>query len=745
MRLNVPTGLIQTNSTAAVAIAILVAILVIAIIIVLFLRYLARQKEREKQARERLLQMEREAQFASAVDGVKYSRNANQVAADIAAVLREHLSIPVLAIFAGRETDGSLIDVLQTSSRLPDSVPSMLLKECTQPIVEKLSLLTSYRGSDSSNSRQAADQYASLEEFELDQIAPSQGGEYVLLVPWRGPFGWNGLIVASNPAAMPAEAIGRYREPLSRLTEKLAVALQFEGADAELQSTKQIVSRTSFFSRSLISCLEATSPLDSIVREVTAHTGSDSAALWRIDESTSMVKIAASHGLKSAEFLPLPLGQGLAGSVVQTSEVLALEDAPADQRCIFPREARESGIVSYMGVPLSSDGNAIGVLEIHFASHHSWTDSERSAIESAAPIVSEVLKSLDSRGNRLKVESAYLGLSEALQRLRTPDELKEAVVEVLGHALGASRVVVVELNGQGQPQPVKEEYRQPTVKSALGVTFAEALASRVQASQRSQAISDSREHSLTGSETAKELGVLSELAVPVRLDGKTRSIVYVHQCDRAREWRRDEIEFTERVVSQLSLSLTNLGLIEMAFNDAQQARAEARQVEQAANSARIHELERRLEDLDHQLADARSGEKQALEMYTKASALEANLRAEADSLRRAEAEAQSHLERAVQDHKQAQGSAQQLLEINRLKSEFIVNAGHEIEASLQSVLGLSELLDRGVFGDLTRDQKETVQSVYAWAQRIKSDVDWLIEYGSTRSRRLESPGVEKSA
>jgi hypothetical protein len=114
-------------------------------------------------------------------------------------------------------------------------------------------------------------------------------------------------------------------------------------------------------------------------------------------------------------------------------------------------------------------------------------------------------------------------------------------------------------------------------------------------------------------------------------------------------------------------------------------------------------------------------------------------------LRRAEAEAQSHLERAVQDHKQAQGSAQQLLEINRLKSEFIVNAGHEIEASLQSVLGLSELLDRGVFGDLTRDQKETVQSVYAWAQRIKSDVDWLIEYGSTRSRRLESPGVEKSA
>src|SRR5262249_38452321 len=284
----------------------------------------------------------------------------------------------------------------------------------------------------------------------------------------------------------------------------------------------------------------------------------------------------------------------------------------------------------------------------------------------------------------------------------------------------------------------------PAVKSAVGATFGETLASRVQARKGSQAIANSREDSLMGADTAEELGVLSELAVPIRLDGKTRSVVYIHQCGHAREWEPAEIEFTERVVSQLSLSLSNLRLLDLAFSEAEQARAAARQSEQAANSERIQELERRLEDLDRALAQARSGEKQALEMYTKASALEANLRADADSLRRSEAEAQSQLERVMQDHKQAQGSAQQLLEINRLKSEFIVNAGHEIEASLQSVLGLSELLDRGAFGDLTGEQKETVQKIYGWAKRIKSDVDWLIEYGSTRSRRLESPGVEKT-
>jgi GAF domain-containing protein len=852
----VPTGLIQLTLTSPAVIAVVAAVLVIAIIVALLLWQRAGQKKREKQARERLQQMEQEARFASAVDGLKHSRKANDVASDIAALLREHLSFPVLATFAGRETNSRLLDVLQSSSRLPDSVPSTLLEECAVPVVEKLAMLTTYQGSDSSGFQEPSPQPA-LEEIEVENA------EDVLLVPWRGPFNWKGLIVASTPAAVPAETLERYREPLARLTDRLAVALELERTDAELLATEKIARRTAEFSRSLIGCLEAASPLDEMLKEVASYAGSDSAALWRVDEPPSMVKITASHGLKSAEFLPLPLGQGLAGSVAQTGEVLALEDAPADPRCIFPREARESGILSYLGAPLSANGNLLGVLEVHFASSHSWSESDRRAIESAASIVADLLRIIDSSGNRLKVESAYLGLSEALQRLRSAEELKEAVVEVLGHALGASRVIVVEFNEQGQPEPVKQEYRDPTRKSALGAAFAESLAARVQASKGSQtiAIADSREDSLMGRETAEELGVRSELAIPIRLDGKARAAVYVHQCDNAREWEPDEIEFTERVVNQLSLSLSNLRLLDLAFSDVQQARAAARQAEQSAKrvetmlsglpemvlgvdregrltffnspagdrlglstgdlgqtfeklealttdgesawekivdaqavtrfdgkikprggngevpvgvsvaplrdesgevnsrvvvvtdvsqlqsvgnaSARIQELERRLEDLDNQLAGSRSGEKKALEMYTKASALEASARAEADAARRREAEARSELESVLQERNQAQGSAQQLLEINRLKSEFIVNAGHEIEASLQSALGLSELLDRGAFGELTQQQKETVQAIYGWARRMKNDVDWLIEYGSTRSRRLESSGAEQ--
>jgi signal transduction histidine kinase len=95
-------------------------------------------------------------------------------------------------------------------------------------------------------------------------------------------------------------------------------------------------------------------------------------------------------------------------------------------------------------------------------------------------------------------------------------------------------------------------------------------------------------------------------------------------------------------------------------------------------------------------------------------------------------------ERLSADAARLRNSSQQLLEINRLKSEFIVNAGREIEASLQSLLGFVALLEQGSYGPLTREQSEAVASLHAWAKRMKIDVDALIDYGSTRSRRLDA-------
>ncbi|HWN98163.1 MAG TPA: GAF domain-containing protein [Blastocatellia bacterium] len=759
------------------ALIALISIVVIAAIVFAYLRSRSRQQGDETRARDQQAAEEQVLEFSLAVDHTPHFRTAAEAADSLANVLLEHLWLPVLAVYAGRHGDTKLVNTLRTPATeaknthpLPPFLDSSAAKPYSRPTLATFDtspFLASERSEQASTAiapQEGVDLTTTSAERAKEQTAeavPQPHAEAseevsgqeddlatqssqrvaaqpkVWILPWRGPFNWGGLIVAGTQAGVTFETLERFRSSMGGLTDRLAAALEIETESQRLQARDESVSRVVEFARSLISCLDEPAPLVSISREVARLVGADSAALWRLEQGSPMIRMAASHGLRSAEFLPLPVGQGLAGTVAESGDLLAIENAPADPRCIFPREARESGIASYLGAPVKSDGNIIAVVEAHTSEPHDWQDDQRQALEAAAAIIAQLVKSTDARGDRLRVESAYLGLSEALQRLRSRDEVLEAVAEVLGHALGVSRALIVEFGDQGEVKPVKQEYRLDSVKSALGAVFAPGFAERVNASGSEPiAIGDSREHPLAGVEAAAEFQILSELALPVRVEGETCAVVYLHQSDRLREWRGDEVEFADRVARQLGLSLANARAFEAANTQSLAAREDARQARLKAATA--EELQKKIDELERAIASARSGENQARTMLAHASGLEAKARNEADTARQAEAEARHEGERLAADCVRARKSAQQLLEINRLKSEFIVSAGREIDASLQSVLGLAEMLEQGSYGALGPEQLEAVRGIYNWGRRVKSDVDWLIEYGSARSRRLEA-------
>jgi GAF domain-containing protein len=741
-----------------------IVLLVFALIIWLLMR--RGKGNREAGLRAELVEMEREHQFAAAADQLPFLRDAAAAAQEVAQTFREYLGLPLVAVYAGREKDEQLKNVLATEAGdgqapgLHDSLPETLnansLGNFWKPQQTKLGFFTgelpaSTFVTGSLAKAQAPDEAES--EGESAMVQPSQpvaqatlaAGLDIIVFPWRAAYDWTGIFLAQATPSLTPESLQRLREPMGRLADRLAVALEFERERQELFALDERASRSAAFSRAVIACLNQPSPLAAIAHEVVNLMGAESAALWRVEPGGAMVRMVAAYGLKSAEFLPLPIGQGLAGSIAQSGEPLMLENAPADPRCIFPREARESGIVAYLGAPVARDGQALGVIEVHAPQPRQWNESDLRTLRSAASIISEILKGSEQRGDRLRVESAYLGLSEALQQLRTHGEVMDAVVEVLGHALGVSRALIVPLDDKGDPMPVRHEYAAQGVKPAVGATFASGELTRLAtlADAEPLAISDSQQASPMGAARASELQVMSEMMVPVRVDGMTRAFLYLHQCDRARDWQADEIEFADRVARQLSLSLTNVQAQDKASREVQAAREEAlRTGSQAAG--RIRELEQKLGDMERAVNEMRAADQQARGLLAKTSAAEAKARAEADVIRRAETEARQERDRLRDEVGRVEASAQQLLEINRLKSEFIVNAGHEIDGSLQSVLGLAELLERGNYGPLTAEQHDAVRGLYAAARRIKTDVDWLIEYGGARSRRLEE-GAEKQA
>jgi GAF domain-containing protein len=569
------------------------------------------------------------------------------------------------------------------------------------------------------------------------QIGPAASAD-VAVFPWRAGYDYSGIILALAAQPMTAEALQRLRDPVGRIAERISVGIEFAREHSERPSKENGVTGIAAFARAVVVALDEPSPLVSISREIARLVGADSAALWRVEPNASMVRMVAASGLKSAEFLPLPIGQGLAGSIAQNGEPLMLADAPSDPRCLFPREARESGIVGYLGVPISDEDRNIAVIEVHSAEPHKWTESDRQALSAAASIIAEIFKSTDQRGNRIRVESAYLGLSEALQRLRTPDEVMDAVVEVLGHSLGLSRALIVPINDKAEALPARHEYAAPGTKSAAGVNMASAELTRLAslAEVSPIAVNDSRHASLMGTERAAELAVMSELIVPIRLEGTTRALLYMHQCDRLREWQRDEIEFADRVGRQLSLSWATVHSLDRAMREVKAAREESQRTGGQA-AGRIRDLELKVTEMEKVANEARNGDQQTRALLSKASTAEAKARAEVEFARRAEAELRQERDHLKFEVDRVETSAQQLLDINRLKSEFIVKVGHEIEGSLQTVLGLAELFERGDFGNLPPQQIEAIRSIYSSAKRIKGDVDWLIEYGATRSRRLE--------
>src|SRR5215216_3269749 len=96
------------QNPTAIGIAVVVAIILIALIIFLIARRRRDKSDNELRVRSELIAMERENQFAAAADHVRYGRDPNGVASELAQVFREYLETPVIAIYAGREGDRRL-------------------------------------------------------------------------------------------------------------------------------------------------------------------------------------------------------------------------------------------------------------------------------------------------------------------------------------------------------------------------------------------------------------------------------------------------------------------------------------------------------------------------------------------------------------------------------------------------------------------------------------------------------------
>jgi signal transduction histidine kinase len=69
----------------------------------------------------------------------------------------------------------------------------------------------------------------------------------------------------------------------------------------------------------------------------------------------------------------------------------------------------------------------------------------------------------------------------------------------------------------------------------------------------------------------------------------------------------------------------------------------------------------------------------------------------------------------------------QLAELDKLKAEFVSVASHELKTPINVVLGYVQLLDEGIYGPLSAEQREVLQTLEAQVQSLSRLVRQLLD------------------
>jgi signal transduction histidine kinase len=121
------------------------------------------------------------------------------------------------------------------------------------------------------------------------------------------------------------------------------------------------------------------------------------------------------------------VGEGISGKIVETGEPVYIANIHTDPQVTEERRARSvsAGVIAYFGVPLITEGRALGVLQIDSPTPDAWEEEERLTLLSFTPIVAAAMQNA-----RL-----YAREQAAVHRLEDLDQRHRDFVAMVSHEL----------------------------------------------------------------------------------------------------------------------------------------------------------------------------------------------------------------------------------------------------------------------------------------------------------------------
>lgn len=169
----------------------------------------------------------------------------------------------------------------------------------------------------------------------------------------------------------------------------------------------------------------------------------------------------------------------LASTVLRAGRTLRVDDSQTDERAApHAHNYASIGVRSLLAVPLIKNGRLRAVLRVHRTTAHLWTDDEVTLAEDVAERTWAAIERAYSDERRRMAEEELqhnaalqafrLELSDMLRPLTDPDAIIAVASSLLGHQLGASRVLYAEVDDAKGTFDVRRDWTDNGVVGVAG-------------------------------------------------------------------------------------------------------------------------------------------------------------------------------------------------------------------------------------------------------------------------------------
>jgi PAS domain S-box-containing protein len=195
--------------------------------------------------------------------------------------------------------------------------------------------------------------------------------------------------------------------------------------------------------RSIMSGLDLETILDRILAEAAAMVGTAHVRVTLVDRAARLLRVARATDSLAAPGTEYPL-ESLSGLVVTSGEPVFSPQVATDPRAFFGSRYAASGIATYLGLPIKTRGEVIGILIIATTASREYTPDELAYLTSFADCAAIAIENArlfrEEQQRREQLEAVRLVSTEVARELdldRLLDLIIRRATELTGRLVGS--------------------------------------------------------------------------------------------------------------------------------------------------------------------------------------------------------------------------------------------------------------------------------------------------------------------